>query len=162
MTRTGSSFEASARRDRDAAEDHTAHQATSTAPKPHFWRHFAEMVIAMFVGMAVLGVPARAILDSLGYTVDEAVARFPEIVCLVMTFNMAFGMVAWMRYRRHSWRASLEMTLAMYVAAGVALAMLWLHIITEEPLLGLMHILMLPAMLFLMLFRRDEYAYAHH
>lgn len=120
------------------------------------------MVIAMFVGMAVLGVPARAILDSLGYTVDEAVARFPEIVCLVMTFNMAFGMVAWMRYRRHSWRASLEMTLAMYVAAGVALAMLWLHIITEEPLLGLMHILMLPAMLFLMLFRRDEYAYAHH
>jgi hypothetical protein len=50
----------------------------------------------------------------------------------------------------------------MYAATAVTLGMFWLHIISVDPLIGLMHILMLPAMLLAMLYRRDEYAYAHH
>jgi uncharacterized membrane protein HdeD (DUF308 family) len=129
--------------------------------KSHFWRHFVEMVVAMFVGMAVLRVPFRAVLGAFGYSWEEAVTRLPEIVCVVMTFNMAVAMVAWIRYRGHGWRASAEMTGAMYVATAVALGMFWLHLIAANPTLGLMHVLMLPAMLALMFYRRDEYAYVH-
>lgn len=129
--------------------------------RSHFWRHFVEMVIAMVVGMAVLGFPFRAILGSFGYTRDEAVERFPEMVCLMMTFNMAVGMVAWMRLRGHGWRMSAEMTLAMFAATTVTLGMFWLHIITADPMIALMHVLMLPAMLFAMLHRREEYAHGY-
>jgi flagellar biosynthetic protein FliP len=116
------------------------------------------MVAAMMVGMAVLGLPFRAILASFGYTRDEAFARFPEIVCLVMTLNMGVGMVVWMRFRGHGWRTTAEMILAMSAATAVALGMFWSHIVSEEPLIGVMHVLMLPAMLIAMLSRREEYS----
>jgi uncharacterized membrane protein YhaH (DUF805 family) len=161
MAKTGVSHDTAAHVHFGAIEDHAAH-AGHRAGTSHFWWHLVQMIIAMLAGMAVLGVPFRAILGSLGYTFEQAVARFPEIVCLVMTFNMAVGMVAWMRFRGHGWRASAEMTGAMYAATAVTLGMFWLHIISVDPLIGLMHILMLPAMLLAMLYRRDEYAYAHH
>jgi flagellar biosynthetic protein FliP len=132
------------------------------AQKSHFWRHFAEMIVAMLLGMIVLGVPFRAILGGLGYTWDEAVERFPAVICVVMTFDMAVGMVAWMRFRGHAWRACAEMTVAMYVATAITLGMFWLHIIPADMLIGWLHILMVPAMLFAMLYRHDGYAYAHH
>jgi hypothetical protein len=119
------------------------------------------MAIAMVAGMALLAFPFRAILGSFGFTQDEAFVRFPEIVCLVMTFNMAVGMVAWMRLRGHPWRMTVEMTLAMCVATTVALGMFWLHIIAADPMIALMHVLMLPAMLAVMLRRREEYAHAY-
>lgn len=146
----------------EAAEDHTTTQADRGARKSHFWRHFVQMILAMLVGMAVLGVPFRAILRALGYSWDEAVVRFPEIVCVVMTFNMAVGMVAWMRFRGHGWRASAEMTAAMYAATAITLGMFWLDIISSDPLIGVMHVLMVPVTLLAMLYRRDEYAYSHH
>lgn len=146
----------------EAAEGHTTAHADRGARKSQFWRHFVQMILAMVVGMAVLGVPFRAILGALGYSWDEAVIRFTEIVCVVMTFNMAVGMVAWMRFRGHGWRASAEMTAAMYAATAITLAMFWLHIISVDPLIGVMHVLMVLAMLFAMLYRRDEYAYSHH
>jgi flagellar biosynthetic protein FliP len=161
MASTGVSHEGPARAHPEAATaDATAH-ADHVPGKSHFWRHFVEMTVAMVVGMAVLGMPFRAILASFGYTWDEASARFPEIVCAAMTFNMAVGMVAWMRYRGHGWRTTTEMTLAMCAATAVALGMFWLHIVSEDPLIGLMHVLMLPAMLIAMLSRREEYSYAH-
>lgn len=153
---------ASAHAQHEAAEDYTTAQAGRGARKTHFWRHFVQMILAMVVGMAVLGVPFRAILGALGYSWDEAVIRFPETVCVVMTFNMAVGMVVWMRFRGHGWRASVEMTAAMYAATAITLAMFWLHIISSDPLIGVMHVLMVPAMLFAMLYRRDEYAYSNH
>ena len=142
---------------------HLAPAATPGGPHvSHFWRHFMQMIVAMLVGMAVLGIPFRAILSTLGYRWDEAVTRFPEVVCVVMTFNMAVGMVTWMRIRGHGWRASAEMTAAMYAATALALAMFWAHVISSQPLIGVMHVLMVPAMLFAMWYRRDEYAFLHH
>ena len=160
MVRTHASHEGPARADHEAAGPALAH-AEHDAGKPHFWRHFVEMIIAMLVGMAVLALPFRAVLGSFGYTRDEAVARFPEIVCIVMTFNMAAGMTVWMRFRGHDWRMTGEMILAMSAATAVALGMFWSHLLSEEPLIGLMHVLMLPAMLGAMLLRREEYTYAH-
>jgi flagellar biosynthetic protein FliP len=144
-----------------AAEDRTGVRAQSRVGKSHFWRHFVQMSIAMVVGMVVLGMPFRAILGALGHTWGEAFASFPEIVCLVMTLNMGVGMVVWMRFRGHGWRTTAEMILAMSAAPAVALGMFWSHIVSEEPLIGLMHVLMLPAMLIAMLFRREEYSHAH-
>lgn len=161
MVRTRASQEGHARAGHEATDGQVAAHGDHGAAKPHFWRHFVGMVFAMMVGMAVLGLPFRAVLGSFGYTRDEAIARFPEIVCVVMTFNMAVGMIVWMRFRGHGWRTTAEMSLAMSAATAVALGMFWLHIVSEEPLIGLMHILMLPAMLAAMLLRREEYSYAH-
>jgi uncharacterized membrane protein YhaH (DUF805 family) len=158
MAKVGVAHHASG--DLKAAGGEATHGKPSSS-RPRFWRHFVEMIVAMVVGMAVLGMPSRALLASLGYTFDEAVASFPAFVCLAMTFNMSVGMVAWMRHRGHGWRAMAEMTLAMYAATALALGMLWLHIISDDPLLGLMHALMVPAMLLAMLARRAEYAEAH-
>ena len=37
----------------------------------HFLRHYAEMVVAMFLGMAVLGFPVDRVMDRLGADSDE-------------------------------------------------------------------------------------------
>ena len=58
----------------------------------HFIRHYLEMVAAMFIGMGVLGMPVGMLVD------DEA------LDLLVMATSMTIPMVAWMRYRGHSWR----------------------------------------------------------
>jgi len=123
-----------------------------------FWLHYAQMVLAMVVGMAVLGIPFRAILRAQGYSWDQAIARLTVVVCLVMTFNMAVAMVAWMRFRGHGWRACAEMTGAMYVATAIALGMWWVHLISADTTIGMMHVLMLPAMLGVMLYRTEEYS----
>ena len=161
MARTGVSHEGPARTHQDVPTGHTTAHGDHVPHRSHFWRHFIEMAIAMVAGMALLGFPFRAILGSFGFTQDEAFVRFPEIVCLVMTFNMAVGMVAWMRLRGHPWRLTVEMTLAMCAATTVALGMFWLHIIAADPMIALMHVLMLPAMLAVMLRRREEYAHAY-
>jgi hypothetical protein len=161
MVLTRASRSDPARVGQETADGHAVAQGDHIVGKSHFWRHFVGMVIAMMVGMAVLGLPFRAVLDWLGYTRDEAFVRFPEIVCVVMTFNMVVGMVVWMRFRGHGWRTTAEMSLAMCAATVIALSMFWLHIVSEDPLIGLMHVLMLPTMLAAMILRREEYAHAH-
>ena len=39
-------------------------------PPKHFLRHYGEMVIAMFLGMAVLGFPVDWVMDRLGADSD--------------------------------------------------------------------------------------------
>jgi hypothetical protein len=123
-----------------------------------FWLHYVQMVLAMLVGMAVLGIPFRAILKVQGYSWEDAVTQLTAIVCVVMTFNMAVAMVAWMRFRGHSWRASAEMTGSMCLATAVTLALFWASMISADMTIGMMHVLMLPAMLGAMLDRRLEYS----
>ena len=62
-----------------------------------FIRHYVEMLIAMFVGMGVLGGGVAAA----GVDVEPA-----ELALLWMAFTMSVPMVAWMRYRGHGWAAS--------------------------------------------------------
>ena len=115
----------------------------------------------MMVGMAVLGLPFRAVLGSLGYTRDEAFARFPEI-------DLRRHDV---QHSRGDGRVDAVSRPRLADDGGDDLRdergdrhrrrMFWLHIVSEEPLIGLMHVLMLPAMLAAMLLRREEYAHAH-
>ena len=109
----------------------------------HFIRHYLEMVAAMFIGMGVLGMPAGMLVY------DEAVDL------LVMGASMTIPMVAWMRYRGHSWAIAGEMSGAMFVPTAVAIALL--GSVAFDTLMVFEHVAMLLAMLAAMLLRPAEY-----
>src|SRR3954451_24583003 len=81
----------------------------------HFIRHYAEMVVAMFGGMVVLGVPGEAALRAVGSSSSELRADAPALVLLGMAVIMTVPMVGWMRYRGHSWRPNAEMAASMFI-----------------------------------------------
>jgi hypothetical protein len=112
------------------------------------------MVASMLVGMAVLGGLVRLAFAALGWSsiLEQVDIRGP-----IMATNMTIGMAVWMRHRGHQWSAVGEMACAMYVPLVMVLVPFWLGAITEEAVLGPMHLLMLPAMAVAMLHRRDEY-----
>jgi hypothetical protein len=120
----------------------------------NFLRHYLEMVVAMFVGMAVLGAAVRGILALAGL---EYPAQYAELTSLEMALTMSIGMVVWMRHRGHSWVSTLEMAGAMFVPAIVLFPLLWLGVLAGESLLAVEHMAMLPLMYLVMLRRRSEY-----
>jgi hypothetical protein len=132
-------------------------QALIDRPATRFARHYAEMVIVMFAGMAVIGMPAAMALSGLGVELrDEA----PAVLLLGMGITMTVPMVAWMRLRGHGWRASNEMAASMMVPTFGVIALLALGLVVDvDALLVIEHVVMLPAMLAVMLLRRDEYAH---
>lgn len=117
-------------------------------PIRHFIRHYVEMLLAMMLGMAVLGVPARAVYD---------VSDRPALLLVQMALTMTIPMVAWMRFRGHGWRLCNEMAASMLIPALGALALLRAGVVTGTAALGIEHMAMLPSMLAAMLLRRDEY-----
>ena len=121
----------------------------------HFARHYVEMVVAMFAGMAVLSFPADRAMDAIGATSDE-------FMFLGMATTMTAGMVAWMIHRGHGWRANLEMSASMYVPAFAAIALLWSGMVTGTGVLMVIeHVAMLLAMAGVMLLRPAEYVHHH-
>ena len=117
----------------------------------HFVRHYLEMVVAMLVGMMVLGPVVDLVWPSLTARADVGV--------MVMATNMAIGMGAWMRFRRHSWRSVAEMSAAMYVPFLVLLVPFWAGAMGEHAMMTWGHVLMLPAMAAVMLLRPEEYVH---
>jgi hypothetical protein len=118
-----------------------------------FVRHYLEMVAAMLVGMAALG------LSSL--VVDLPDRTWVQVV--EMAVWMTVPMVGWMRFRGHGWRACSEMAGAMVVPAAGALVLFATDLVTdEEALFMLEHTVMFVAMFVVMLLRRDEYTGHHH
>src|SRR3954469_6447485 len=114
----------------------------------HFARHYVEMVVAMFVGMAVLGLPAGLIAD---YDV-------PAQMLAAMALTMTRPRAAWMRHRGPGRRPIAEMSAAMLVPTAAVLGLLATGLLTDlDALLGIEHAAMLAGMLGAMLLRRDEY-----
>ena len=130
-----------------------------TAPRsaPAVWRlvrHYLEMVVAMVLGMMILGPLESAALNPLGW---QSVRAVPELEALIMATNMTVPMVAWMRYRRHGRAATGAMAAAMYLPFVVLFPPLWLGLLTPAAMLVGGHLLMLPTMAVAMLRHRDEY-----
>jgi hypothetical protein len=121
----------------------------------HFGRHYLEMVAAMAVGMALLGMLSRLVLTLLGH-VDLLERMEPRT--MLMATNMAIGMSVWMRYRGHTWAGVGEMVGAMYLPFVVLLPPFWAGKLSGEAVNIAGHLLMLPLMALVMLRRRDEYA----
>jgi flagellar biosynthetic protein FliP len=124
-----------------------------TAHKGHFLRHYVEMVVAMFVGMAVLGAAGAGVEALTGVEYPAS----PEFAALKMAFDMSVGMVVWMRYRGHGWAPTMEMVGAMFAPALALAPLSWLGVISGELLMIITHVAMLPLMLLVMLRRRAEY-----
>jgi hypothetical protein len=133
------------------------------SPAATFIRHYIEMVVVMFAGMLVLGLPGEAALKALGSGTSELRADAPALVFLGMAATMTAPMVAWMRYRGHRWQPSLEMAASMIIPTFVAIALLAAGVLGFNALMGLEHVAMLLGMLLAMLLRTDEYtSHAHH
>ena len=117
----------------------------------HFIRHYAEMVAAMFLGMAVLGFPADWALDAIGATSDE-------FMFLGMATTMTVPMVGWMLYRGHGWRANTEMSASMFIPTFAVIGLLSAGMLTDVGMLmAIEHVAMLLAMAGVMLLRPAEY-----
>jgi hypothetical protein len=125
-----------------------------------FALHYVEMVAAMFAGMLVLGGALRAVLAVAD--VSYSMRSHPELTILEMGLTMAVGMGAWMRFRRHSWARTLEMSAAMLVPAVAVVPLVVLDVMSAGAAMTVEHIAMFPLMLAVMLRRRDEYrAHGH-
>jgi hypothetical protein len=135
--------------------------ATGARPETS-WRNFSwhlvEMVVAMLVGMAVLGAAVSGIFALLGHS---NILHYAGLRALLMTGYMTAGMFLWMRHRRHGWASVSEMAGAMVVPHVVLIGPYWAGLISRGALVGGMHALMLPCMVVVMLRRREEYSQDH-
>ena len=137
------------------APPETAHTAPRLSSKK-FALHFAEMVVAMAVGMVVLHPVWMSVLDAVGAV---WLMHNPYTGALIMATNMTVAMSAWMKVRGHRWRPIAEMGAAMYVPFLVLFVPLALGLIGTGALMLWGHLLMLPAMAAAMLLRPHEYAH---
>ncbi|MGI5500539.1 hypothetical protein [Lentzea sp. CA-135723] len=104
-------------------------------------RHGAEMLVAMLVGMALLGplwTPERV-----------------ELAALWMAASMSVPMALWMRYRGHG--RIFEMCAAMVVPYAVVLVPHWAGLVSAGVVEMGGHLLMLPAMAFVLVRYRHEH-----
>jgi len=122
-------------------------------------RHFLEMVAAMIAGMVVLGAAVSLFCSLSGHS---NLLEHPGASAPIMVTNMSVGMAVWMRHRGHSWAATGEMVMAMYAPLAVLLVPFWAGALPGGALLGISHVLMLPAMVVAMLHRRAEYTQHDH
>ena len=128
----------------------------------HFIRHYIEMVIAMFLGMAVLGAPAGWAMGALGTSWHELTDDAPALMFLAMATTMTVPMVGWMMYRGHGWRANAEMSASMFVPTFAVIGLLWAELLSDlGVLLIIEHVAMLLAMAGVMLLRPAEYTHHH-
>ena len=128
-----------------------------------FVRHYLEMVVAMVLGMVLLGPLESALLNPLGWA---AVRGVPELEALIMASNMTVAMVVWMRHRGHGWGRTAEMVAGMSVPVVLACA-LWrvglgdaVPALSDKALGTTVHVAMYAGMLLAMLYRFGDYAHA--
>jgi flagellar biosynthetic protein FliP len=129
-------------------------------PVARFAGHYVEMVVAMLVGMAVLGLPVDAIARSLG--VANLYHELPETGAIVMTAIMTGPMALWMAVRGHDRRMIAEMSLAMIAPAAGLIAASRLGLVSPSAIPFLTDPLMYASMLAVMLARWRMYAGLGH
>jgi hypothetical protein len=115
-----------------------------TTSTRHFVRHYVEMLVAMFLGMAVLGTPALLAPGAAGVSSAELRADAPALLLLAMGITMTVPMVAWMRYRGHGWPASNEMAVSMLIPTAGVIGLLGAGLVEDVgTLLMIEHVVML-------------------
>ena len=119
-------------------------------PSARFVLHFAEMMLAMGVGMMLVHPLWSLVVPGLN---DR-----PGLDTLLMGVDMAIGMGVWMRVRGHDWRMITEMSAAMVGPFVVLLVPYVAGTISADAYSALGHVVMIVAMLAIMLVRRDHYS----
>jgi hypothetical protein len=125
---------------------------TITRSRRAFALHFAEMLLAMLAGMGVLG-GALALAGTSMHDWSAAAAA------AAMAIAMTAPMVWWMRFRGHPARHGAEMAGSMIVPSAMAIGLHWLGLLPAGAVLAVQHVVMVPAMLGVMLWRYDHYAH---
>jgi hypothetical protein len=129
----------------------------------HFARHYAQMVVAMFVGMIGLGIPAGWMLDAFGSGWDELRHDAPAAMLALMAVTMTVPMSAWMYRMGHGWRTNLEMAASMIVPTLGVIGLLAAGIVADlGTLLILEHVAMFAGMFLAMAVRPEHYSQHHH
>ncbi len=118
---------------------------TRTRAAARFLLHYAEMAVAMMIGMMALA-PVWA------FVWPGSAAVF-EVHLAVMATNMCIGMAVPMLLRRHSWRSIVEMSAVMYLAFLVVLVPYWFGVAGTGFVMLWGHVLMFVAMFAVMLLR---------
>jgi flagellar biosynthetic protein FliP len=131
---------------------------TDRKERRRFVGHYLEMLAAMIAGMAIGGGLVSLFCSLTGHEdlLEHAGASAP-----IMATNMVIGMTVWMRLRGHDWQAIAEMAAAMYVPLAMFIIPFWLGVVPGGLMLGGMHLLMLPAMWFVMARRPAAYVHVH-
>ena len=136
----------------------TAHSSHVQASWRLFLRHLFEMIVAMLVGMAVLGAAVSAVFALIGHS---NLLHYAGVRGLLMSAYMTVGMSLWMRHRGHGWTSVGEMGAAMFVPYALLIGPFAAGLIRPSAFLGAMHALMLPSMVVVMLSSREEYSGDH-
>jgi uncharacterized membrane protein YhaH (DUF805 family) len=132
--------------------------STGSPSKRAFARHFGEMVLAMSLGMAVLGGLAQLVFAVFDSSLSDQSGGFRV---MLMGFNMTLPMVAWMSYRGHDRNRNAEMAASMIVPSTFAAILAWAGVLGAGGALALQHGVMIPAMLAVMLWRYEDYSRPH-
>jgi uncharacterized membrane protein YhaH (DUF805 family) len=133
-------------------------RASSGGSKRAFARHFGEMVLAMLLGMVVLGGLAELLFAAFGSGLSD---QSGGAQVMLMGVNMTVPMVIWMSYRGHGRVRNAEMAMSMIVPSVAAAVLAWAGVLASGAALGVQHAVMIPAMLAVMLWRYEEYSHAH-
>jgi hypothetical protein len=132
-------------------------------PNRHFARHYAEMVIVMFLGMIVLGIPSGMALGALDSSWAELREDAPAAMLGLMAFTMTAPMSAWMYRRGHGLRPNIEMAASMIVPTIGVIGLLTAGLVQDiGSLLVIEHVVMLAGMFVVMAVRPKEYSGHHH
>jgi YHS domain-containing protein len=118
-------------------------------------RHLGEMLVAMFLGMMVLGLATTAFGNPPG---DNTVLGGYAYMGLAMTLPM----VAWMRRMGHPWKDCAEMSAAMLGPMFAVVLPAALGTVDAMSVMLLAHGAMIGGMILLMVYRWDVYALGMH
>jgi hypothetical protein len=133
------------------------------SPAFTFARHYVEMVVAMLLGMVVLGGGGAVLLGFAGVDTGAWHDDAPALMLSSMAVTMTVPMVAWMRHRGHGWVPCWEMTASMVLPTLGAIALLAVGLVEDGgTLMAIQHVVMFPAMLVVMLLRPHEYTGHQH
>jgi hypothetical protein len=141
-----------------AAHSINAGVSSGSGSKRAFVRHFGEMLLAMFLGMIVLGGLAELVFAVSGGSLSDQSGGFRV---MLMGFAMTVPMVIWMSYRGHAAARNVEMAMSMILPTVAAAALAWAGALGSGAALGIQHMVMIPAMLGVMLWRYEEYSQPH-
>jgi hypothetical protein len=125
----------------------------------YFIWHFLEMCVTMCIGGITLNLLFFLGAAKIGY--PDLLEQAPEFSLLAIGINLAVPMTAWMRFRGHEWRPTLEMASTSIILPILLINAAWLGIIPESSRLDWLTKLACPVMLIPMLFRLDLYS-GHH
>jgi putative intracellular protease/amidase len=133
---------------------------TEPASRSGGWGRFAlrllELVVAMSIGMFVLGGALHTVMSAVG--VAYPAGSFAAFAILEMGVIMAVPAAAWMRYRGHGWASTLELSGAVLVPTAAVILLVSLGVFDGKAGLLVQHVVLVVLVLVVMVRHRAEFS----